>query len=613
MANVINTRIQLKYDTLANWQEKNPTLLSGEIAIATVGNSHTTTTPDNGTHPVVFKVGPGAYNSLPFTSALAADVYAWAKEATLTVNKDGEGNVVAGIEWDATANGGKGGLKYTTASVATSEGLKAVQDAIKAINDELDTFGDIVTHNAAEFATKSEFDTLKGKVEDEDGALAKANSAYALAETKLATATFTEFQTTNAQAIADAKSGAEATAAGELTKARGEITTEIGNAVAPLATKTELNGVKETAEAAAPQATTYTKTEVNNLVAPLATTEALNGVKATAEAAAPQATTYNKTEVDSKVKTAKDAADAAQGTANEAKTKIDTFLGTITPDGSADIIDTLAEINTNINENTDAFTGLSTRVTNIENGATKAGDADKLDGHDSDYFATATALEGVKATAEAAAPKTTVYTKTEVDTKLGDWTIEDPTGEQPPIEATGLRGEIEDKVNEVNEALENYKLYNDDRITHIVAGDEAVGRVANKLTVTGGGEYVTGVEFDGSAAKTLDLTTLTDTVKGTFNVASIASTNASGALTELDAFFEENEAGKGDVTYNKVIEKITAAQTAANTANENIGKLHEIATTGSIYDVAEGANTSTGTDTGVEYLIFNCGSASTII
>lgn len=263
MANVINTRIQLKYDTLANWQEKNPTLLSGEIAIATVGNSHTTTTPDNGTHPVVFKVGPGAYNSLPFTSALAADVYAWAKEATLTVNKDGEGNVVAGIEWDATANGGKGGLKYTTASVATSEGLKAVQDAIKAINDELDTFGDIVTHNAAEFATKSEFDILKGKVEDEDGALAKANSAYELAETKLATATFTEFQSSNTQAIADAKAGAEATAAGELTKARGEITTEIGNAVAPLATKTELNGVKETANAAAPQATTYTKNEVD--------------------------------------------------------------------------------------------------------------------------------------------------------------------------------------------------------------------------------------------------------------------------------------------------------------------------------------------------------------
>lgn len=78
----LNTRIQLKYDTLAQWQEKNPTLLTGELAIVSLGNSHTTTTPDNGTHPILFKVGPGAFNSLPFASALAADVYGWAKKET---------------------------------------------------------------------------------------------------------------------------------------------------------------------------------------------------------------------------------------------------------------------------------------------------------------------------------------------------------------------------------------------------------------------------------------------------------------------------------------------------------------------------------------------------
>lgn len=43
--------------------------------------------------------------------------------------------------------------------------------------------------------------------------------------------------------------------------------------------------------------------------------------------------------------------------------------------------------------------------------------------------------------------------------------------------------------------------------------------------------------------------------------------------------------------------------------------LHDIATTGSIYDVAEGANANTGADkaTHPEYLIFNCGTATTII
>lgn len=77
----INSRLLLRYDSLANWQEKNPTLLAGEMAIAYLAPSHTTTTPDNGTHAVIFKVGPGAFNSLPFASALAADVYSWAKQS----------------------------------------------------------------------------------------------------------------------------------------------------------------------------------------------------------------------------------------------------------------------------------------------------------------------------------------------------------------------------------------------------------------------------------------------------------------------------------------------------------------------------------------------------
>ena len=77
---ILNTRIQLKYDSFSNWSTKNPTLKQGELAIAYLASSHTTTTPDNGTHPVLFKVGPGQFNSLPWASALAADVYAWAKK-----------------------------------------------------------------------------------------------------------------------------------------------------------------------------------------------------------------------------------------------------------------------------------------------------------------------------------------------------------------------------------------------------------------------------------------------------------------------------------------------------------------------------------------------------
>lgn len=88
MANQINTRIRLKYDSFSNWQTKNPVLLSGEIAIAYLGPTvdDSTVTPDNNTHPVLFKVGPGNFNSLPWASALAADIYSWAKAETVGYN-----------------------------------------------------------------------------------------------------------------------------------------------------------------------------------------------------------------------------------------------------------------------------------------------------------------------------------------------------------------------------------------------------------------------------------------------------------------------------------------------------------------------------------------------
>lgn len=78
-----NTRISLKYDTLANWEAKNPVLFAGEVAIATV--STTDTNPTQSTPPLVLmKVGDGttAYKALPYLSARSQDVYAWAKAAT---------------------------------------------------------------------------------------------------------------------------------------------------------------------------------------------------------------------------------------------------------------------------------------------------------------------------------------------------------------------------------------------------------------------------------------------------------------------------------------------------------------------------------------------------
>lgn len=75
---VFQTRIQLKYDTYANWSTNNPVLKAGEMAIATVaaGEQTMTNLPN-----IVLKVGDGTshYNDLKFVSALAADVHEWAK------------------------------------------------------------------------------------------------------------------------------------------------------------------------------------------------------------------------------------------------------------------------------------------------------------------------------------------------------------------------------------------------------------------------------------------------------------------------------------------------------------------------------------------------------
>lgn len=77
----IKTRIKLKYDSFENWTTNNPTLLQGEAAVAYI-QTGTTQEVNSVTPPqVLIKIGPGAFNTLPFISAKAADVYSWAKKS----------------------------------------------------------------------------------------------------------------------------------------------------------------------------------------------------------------------------------------------------------------------------------------------------------------------------------------------------------------------------------------------------------------------------------------------------------------------------------------------------------------------------------------------------
>lgn len=76
----LKTRIQLKYDTLANWNASTFILKKGEVAIATI---ETDDPAQAHLQPVMFKVGDGTktFSQLSWASAKAADVYGWAKKS----------------------------------------------------------------------------------------------------------------------------------------------------------------------------------------------------------------------------------------------------------------------------------------------------------------------------------------------------------------------------------------------------------------------------------------------------------------------------------------------------------------------------------------------------
>ena len=130
-----NTRVQLKYDTLVNWQnsvfngnDSTKYLKVGELAIVTLApNKETNATQAAGQHPLLFKVGTGShrFDDLPWLSGLAADVYDWAKKATpdwsdfpalpLEVVDNGTGKFITDFIYDNNK------LTITRANVAWSD------------------------------------------------------------------------------------------------------------------------------------------------------------------------------------------------------------------------------------------------------------------------------------------------------------------------------------------------------------------------------------------------------------------------------------------------------------------------------------------------------------
>lgn len=127
----LNTRIKLRYASYNEWQSSTLTLLPGEVALCYIEANNSEI--KNSAPTVLFKVGDGSHSfkELQWASARAADVYDWAKAENLEIERAGSGNVVASITWDDVNKK----FVYQTTSVATSESFEDLQDLV----DELST------------------------------------------------------------------------------------------------------------------------------------------------------------------------------------------------------------------------------------------------------------------------------------------------------------------------------------------------------------------------------------------------------------------------------------------------------------------------------------------
>lgn len=179
----LNTRIALKYDTLANWNASEFILKKGEVAICSLATGETA---EQSTPPaVLLKVGDGVhkFSELPWASALAADVYGWAKAATkpsYTANEvgaDSAGSAAGALKsakdyTDQKISAIPAQAEFTLETGAADGSLVLKKNGV-AVGD------DAVVKGWAELLTKAQ----KG-IDDAAEALTAAQAAQSTAESK---------------------------------------------------------------------------------------------------------------------------------------------------------------------------------------------------------------------------------------------------------------------------------------------------------------------------------------------------------------------------------------------------------------------------------------------
>lgn len=170
MAKQINTRIQLKRDTLGKWNSADLLLKAGELAVAYVDVA-TTDAHGNIVHvpTTLLKAGNAdgdkAFKDLPFVSAVAADVYAWAKKTGIEiVEAEGTtGEVISNIEWIDDKLVITRTDVVTPAELTTALGSYYTKAEIDALLEGLNLSTVVGRIDALETAVNT---TLPGQIED---------------------------------------------------------------------------------------------------------------------------------------------------------------------------------------------------------------------------------------------------------------------------------------------------------------------------------------------------------------------------------------------------------------------------------------------------------------
>ena len=341
---LLNTRIQLKYDSYTNWTSaagKAVVLKAGEVGICAIPSGATAVNGDLVRPQILMKVGDGTttFENLKWVSALAADVYDWGKQS----EADFVANFLAMEASDGTTMQAKLDAVFATPAeveaavtalkneLTGDTGIAGLASRVKAIEDDYLQAADIA--NKADKAT-----TLAGygitdaytQTEIDTKLNTKANSA----DLGTAAAQNVEYFATSAQGAKADSAVQSVTVLGETLSNGGELT--VAQAKTALGLKSAAYEEASAFDAAGAAAT--------------AKSEAISEAASAADA---------------KYATIKAAQDA-QTAADNANAKIDAFMADDAQVEGA--IDTLKEINKYITDDTTAFTQLSARVTALEDG-----------------------------------------------------------------------------------------------------------------------------------------------------------------------------------------------------------------------------------------------------